>query len=226
MKKTAKLYKFPIGAEYWKSALGELEDIRCLVICALLCAIAIVIETFQIAIIPNVLYISFSFVAISLCSFLTGPIMAIPCGIIVDIVGALINGYSFYFGYTLSAVLGALIYALFFYRAKVSFERIALARLLVNIFVNVLLGSLWRLAWTSKHYLTLVMLSGIKNILLFPFEVFIMVIFFRSILPPISRLGLCPPQTVSLSKTKLIITAAVAVAGMAALIYCTSKGLL
>ena len=180
---------------------------------------AIVLEKFQIPIIPGVLEVSFSFIVISLCSFLTGPIMAVPCGIIVDIVGALINGYQFFFGYTLSAVLGALIYALFLYRTKLSFERIALARLTINIFVNVLLGSVWRMAMSGGFYLYYVVISGIKNLLMFPLEVFIMTVFLRALLPSLRRLGLCDSSVnIDVSKKKIIMFVSVLVIGTALLV--------
>lgn len=193
------------GAEYWKSALWELRNTRALVICALLCAAAIIIEQFQLPIIPGVLEVSFSFVAISLCSFLTGPVIAIPCGIIVDVVGAVIKGYSFFFGYTLSAVLGAVIYGLFLYRSRLSFGRVALSRVTVNIFVNVFLGSVWRVCMSGGPYGYYVLISGIKNILLLPLEVFIMSVFLGAILPSLKKMKLCDPLAdIKLSKGKMI----------------------
>lgn len=197
-----------------------MKNIRALMVCALLCAVAIILEKFQIPIIPGVLQVSFSFIAISLCSFLTGPIMAIPCGIIVDVVGALVNGYSFFFGYTLSAVLGAFIYGIFLYRSRLSFERIALARLTINIFVNVLLGSVWRVAMSGGPYGYYVAIAGIKNLLLLPLEVFIITIFLRALLPSLKRLKLCDHSIeLKVSKKKIIIFTAILILGTALLIY-------
>lgn len=193
------------GVEYWKSALWELRSTRALVICALLCAAAIIIEQFQLPIIPGVLEVSFSFVAISLCSFLTGPVIAIPCGIIVDVVGAVIKGYSFFFGYTLSAVLGAVIYGLFLYRSRLSFSRVALSRLAVNLLVNVLLGSVWRVCMSGGPYGYYLLISGIKNLLLLPLEVFIISVFLGAILPSLKKMRLCDPLAeIKLSKGKMI----------------------
>ena len=226
MKKQFNTYRFPVSGGYWKDALKELHNIRSLVICAILCAVAIVMEKFQIPIIPGILTVSFSFTVISLCSFITGPVLAIPCGIIVDSVGAMIfpTGYPFHPGYTLSAVLSALIYALFLYRAKLSFERLALAKLVINVFVNVLLGSVWRLAG-GNFYLYYVALSGIKNLLMFPFEVFIMTVFIRALLPSLCRLGLCDPSLkLEVSKKKILICALAVVLCMAVLIlYLTNE---
>ena len=219
MKNNFKTQALPIGGEYWHSAALEMKNTRSLMVCALLCAVAVVIEIFQIPIIPGVLMVSFSFIAISLCSFLTGPVIAIPCGIIVDVVGALINGYSFFLGYTLSAVLGAVIYALFLYRARLSFGRIVLARLTINVFVNVLLGSVWRVAMSGGPYGYYVAISGIKNLLLLPLEVFIITVFFRAMIPSLKRLGLCPMSTsLEVSKKRIIIFSVILVVGTALLV--------
>ncbi len=219
MKSSDGFSSFPCGKEYWRGAARELKNVRSLVLAALLSAAAIVIEFFQIPLIPGVLEVSFSFAAVSLCSFLTGPVLAIPCGIIVDIVGAVAKGYSFYFGYTLSAVLGAFIYALFLYRARLSFARIALARLTVNIFVNAFLGSVWRVAMSGGGYAYYLAISLIKNLLLLPLEVFIMMLFLEAILPTLKRLKLCrPSQQITLSYRKILIFTLVLVLGTALLV--------
>lgn len=219
MKNSLKSYALPMGKEYWRNAAAELKNIRALMIGALLCAVAIIMEKFQIPIIPGVLEVSFSFIAISLCSFLTGPILAIPCGIIVDVVGALVNGYSFFFGYTLSAVLGAFIYALYLYRAKLSFGRIVLARLTVNVFVNVLVGSVWRVAMSGGPYGYYVAIAGIKNLLLLPLEVFIITFFLRALLPSLKRLKLCDGTAeLKVSTKRIVIFTVVLVLGTALLI--------
>lgn len=220
MKNSERFYMFPLGTDYWRTAAGMMKNTRALMVSALLCAVAIIMEKFQIPIIPGVLEVSFSFIAISLCSFLTGPVIAIPCGIIVDIVGALINGYSFFFGYTLSAVLGAFIYGLFLYRTRLSFERIALARLTINIFVNVLLGSVWRVMMSGGPYGYYVAISGIKNLLLLPLEVFIMTVFLRALLPSLKRLKLCDPTLdLKVSGKRIIIFTAVLIIGSVLLVY-------
>ncbi len=225
MKKTNETYSSPIAKGYRAAALSELKNIRSLVVAALLSAAAIVIEYFQIPIIPGVLEVSFSFMAISLCSFLTGPVLAIPCGIIVDIVGAMIKGYSFFFGYTLSAILGAVIYALFLYRAKLSFFRIAMARLTVNMLINVLLGSVWRVSMSGGFYGYYAVIAFIKNILLYPLEVFVILLFFRAMLPALKQLKLCGmTQEIRLQKKQIIIFfCAVAVGTALLVLYSLNK---
>ena len=50
---------------------------------------------------------------------------------------------AFFFGYTLNAMLGGVFYGLFLYKAKATLPRVVSAKLLINIVVNGLLGTLW-----------------------------------------------------------------------------------
>ncbi len=182
------LYAAPCSSAYWKDAASECRSIRSLSFAALLCALAIVIEKFNIPITPTI-QVSMSFLVISLCSMLTGPVLAIFCGLTVDLVGAINSGYSFFAGYTLTAVLTAVIYALFLYRAQITFARIAVSKLCVNLFVNTLLGSVWRVMLSGgMSYPYYVMLAGIKNLVLFPLEVFLICAFFRALYKPLVQL--------------------------------------
>ena len=50
---------------------------------------------------------------------------------------------AFFFGYTLNAILGAALYGVFFYKMRVSVLRAAVCKLVINVCVNGLLGTLW-----------------------------------------------------------------------------------
>lgn len=165
-------YSHPFSGPYWKAAAKEFASLKSICYAALLCAVAIILEQFQIPV-SQTLFISVSFVAVALCSLITGPLMAVPCGIIVDLVGfALHPTGPFFPGYTLTAVLSAVIYALFLYRARLSFGRIMAAKAIVNLLINTLLGSVWRVVLVgSSPFLYYICSAGIKNLLLFPLEV-------------------------------------------------------
>lgn len=213
------LYPHPFSLSYWKDAASECKSIRSLTFAALLCALAIVIEKFNIPITPTV-YVSMSFLVISLCSLLTGPVLAIFCGIVVDLVGAIGSPYSFFAGYTLTAVLTAVIYALFLYRTKITFARVAVSKLLVNLLVNTLLGSLWRIMfYGGMSYQYYVMLTGIKNLVLLPLEVFLLCAFFRALHKPLVHLRVLSASAEIRYKKKDIVTICIGAAvGVALLI--------
>ncbi len=188
------LYPHPFSRAYLKQAASECIRLRSLTVAALLCALAIALEKFQIPLAAS-LYVSMSFLVIALCSMLTGPLLAIPCGVIVDLVGVINSGYAFFFGYTLTAVLTAVIYALFLYRARLSFLRLLLMKGCVNLFVNTLLGSLWRVIfYHGMSYAGYALLSGIKNIIFLPLEVFLLCLLFKAMDKPLRQLRFLPPD--------------------------------
>ncbi len=199
-------YPHPFSAAYWKSAAKEFSSLRSICYAALFCAIAIILEQFQIPLSQS-LYISVSFLAVSLCSMITGPLMAIPCGVIVDLIGyALHPTGPFFPGYTLTAILSGLVYALFLYRAKLSFGRMAGAKIIVNLVINTLIGSIWRIAlYGSSPFLYYIMSSGIKNLLFFPIEVCAMCWIFRLLQRPMTHFGLIPKESAVNMRPKHIV---------------------
>lgn len=181
-------FKTPFSKGYFLCAAKEFSNLRSIVVASVLCAVAIVVEMYNLILAPS-LQVSFSFLPISLCSALTGPLLAIPCGVIVDLVGIAVMGHPFLPGYTLTAVLTAVIYALFLYKSDMSFSRIAGSRLAVDLFVNVLLGSLWRLIYYGVPYVYAVSIAGVKNLLLFPLEIFLIGVFFNAVRRPLAAMG-------------------------------------
>lgn len=191
------LYPHPFSRAYWRDAAKDCTSLRKLSVAALLCALAIVIEKFNIPLGSKDLQVSMSFLVISLCSMLTGPVLAIPCGLVVDLIGIIGSPYTPNFGYTLTAVLTALVFALFLYRAKPSFTRVLLAKGLINVFINTMLGSVWRI-WPINYlgfsYPYWVVYSGVKNLCLLPLEVFLMCMLFRALHTPLCQQGFLSPD--------------------------------
>jgi hypothetical protein len=100
----------------------------------------------------------------------------------------------FFFGYTVSAMAGILVYALFFYRKQITVLRIAGARFCVNYFVNVLMGSLWSAMMYGKGYIYYFSKSIVKNTLLLPIEIILMIIVFNLMIPQMESRKLIIPQ--------------------------------
>lgn len=213
-------YSHPFSGAYWKSAAKEFSSLRHICYAALLCAMAIILEWFQIPL-SETLYISVSFVAVSICSMITGPLMAIPCGIIVDLVGYAIHPTGPFFpGYTLTAVLSAFVYALFLYRARASFARVAGAKGLVNLVINTFIGSIWRVVlYGSSPFLYYICSAGVKNILLFPLEVSLLCWLLGLLWRPLVQLGAVPDgPSVLLDRKRVVFLVLLTVLGAACLV--------
>ncbi len=211
-------YSHPFSASYWRDALREHANIRSIAMAAVLCAIAIVIEKFNLPL-STTLQISLSFFAIGLCSMLTGPVMAIFCGLIVDLVGSIGSPYPFFAGYTLTAVMTALLYALFLYRTKITFWRVFAAEATINLFINAALGSMWRLAMYGGSYDVYLVQSGLKNLVLLLPEVLLLGIFLTAVSHPLKLMGVLSSEVrIIYSKKTLLLSAVVAVIGFAGVV--------
>lgn len=184
----------PFTPSYWKTAAAEVKNLRMLAIAALFVGLRIVASAFFIPIGEN-LRIYFSFFINALGSLIYGPVFALMTGFTADILDFILHPTAAFFpGYVLSSMAGALFYALFFYRARITVLRVFLCKLSINLFVNVGLGALWSAILYGKGYYYYMAKSITKNILMLPIEVILLVMFFRVILPVVSKNGLALPQ--------------------------------
>lgn len=125
----------------------ELKKLKTLVITSLLIAIGIVLGQFSIQLTENV-KIGISFIATQMTANLFGPVVGGIMGGVTDILKFIIKPTgTFLIGYTVSAILGPMIYGVMLYKKPISFGRILLSKTVVAILINLLLGSFW-----SYHY--------------------------------------------------------------------------
>ena len=157
-----------MGRDYWKAAAGSFKSVRMLAVCAMFIALRIAIGAVFIPVGEN-LRVYFTYAVTALGASIYGPLMALAEGFISDILGYFIAPSGGFFpGYTLSAMLGSVTYALFFYRQRPSVLRIFLCRLAVNLVINVLIGSIWSAMLMGKGYYYYLTKSVVKNLLLLP----------------------------------------------------------
>ena len=188
------LFRTPFSREYWKAAFSEVKNLKMLVLAALFVALRIVIAAFFIPVGEN-MRIYFSFFVNALGSLIYGPVVALMTGFAADIIGFLLQPTGAFFpGYTLSTMMGAFLYALFFYRARITWLRVFLGKASVNIFVNILMGSLWSAIIYGKGYYYYLVKSVIKNLSLLPLEALVLIVFFQLVLTPTAAAGIAPRQ--------------------------------
>ena len=189
------LYRTPFSAAYWKQAAADAKNIRMLTLAALLIALRLILSNFYIPVAQG-MNIYFGYLLNALGAAIYGPIMGIITGFVVDILGFILtpSQYGFFFGYTITAMAGSFLYALFLYRTRVSIVRIALAKTAVNVFVNILMGALWSSMLFSKGYLYYLARSVVKNVVMLPVEILLLYLFFQVMLPILSQMRLAPAQ--------------------------------
>ena len=156
-----------------------LKKVRVLCCLSMLIALGIVLDfTSGIYITPEI-KITFSFLAIAVAGSLLGPVPAMICGALIDILMYLIKPAGAFFpGYTLSAILSGLIFGILLFKAdgkKILFLA-PLSKLLVNLLINILLNTCWLKIFTGKAYTVLLGARIIKNLAAWPVESLILVL--------------------------------------------------
>ena len=188
------MFKTPFSTAYWRCAMKEFRSLRSLVFAALMIAACIILSKFSIPIYAG-LKISFGFLARALCSLVCGPVMGISVGFVEDILGyALQPEGAFFIGYTISTMAGMLVYGLCFYRARITVARLVVANLLVNVFVNALMGSVWNMIIYQSPYWAFFWPSLGKNLVTIVPKVILMYVAYQGIIPVLQQVGLIPRQ--------------------------------
>jgi ECF transporter S component (folate family) len=204
MSEKAKLsYASPFSRAYWAQAVRQVGNLRMLTVAAVLAALHVVVSGFYIPLGDN-LHVFFSFLVSAFGCTVYGPVMGLLSGFAVDIIGVMLHPMGgFFFGYTISSMLGCFIYALFLYRRPLTLARLAGAKLAVNLLVNVGLGALWSAMLYGKAYYFYLLRSLTKNVLLWPVEAALLYLFFRAVLPQSARAGLTVQRTAALRRRDL-----------------------
>lgn len=137
------LFHTPFHINYWKGQLSKLKNTKSLVVLAMLFSMLLVSKLFSLPSGFGNLGIGFGFIFLSIIGLIYGPTVSIIIGFFSDIIGFFITPQQgmFYIGYTLQACLASFTYGLCFYKTRINFSKVLLARFIVNIFLNVILGS-------------------------------------------------------------------------------------
>jgi len=144
----------------------------------LLMALQLVIKSFSVG--PAFLKFSFTFLVAALIARLFGPWWGMMTAAVVDVVGTLMSGGPFFIGFTLSAVLGSLIYALFLYQKPASWTRLIIAQVIISLVVNALLNTLWVAIMYKTPFWGLLPVRLLKEGIMTPIQVILLFLLFKS----------------------------------------------
>lgn len=188
------LYRTPFTPAYWRDASASMASLKMLVFAALMIAMARALS-----LIPGIpvahTKLTFGFLARALCGLVCGPVLGLAYGFVEDILGFILYpSGDFFFGYTLSTMAGVLVYALCFYRTRITVWRLVLANFLVNFFVNALMGSLWTMMMRGGGYWGWFTVSLAKNMVTIIPKVILMYILYQALMPILQRMGVIPRQ--------------------------------
>lgn len=173
--------------EYWSSSASKLKNIHYIALMAAFIAMKIIVGNIYIPVAQN-LRVGINFILVAVEASILGPAAGMVSAAVTDLLGfAIFPSGPFFAGYTLTAVCGSLIYALLFYRKKITVLRITIAKVLNNYLVNVLLGSLWSAILYDKAFIVYAATSLIKNTVLLPVEIALLVLVFNLLSPILVR---------------------------------------
>lgn len=171
-----------------RRSAAELYNIRSLCGISMLLAVAVALNyTASFYIMPT-LKIGPGYLITALLGMLYGPVAGGIAAGLGDIIKYLLKPDGvFFFGYTLNAILGGVIYGLFLYKAKVSVLRCTLAKLIINLGVNSCLGTLWNSMLYGKAFAVILPARLIANVVKVPFEVIILMILMPMVIHALKR---------------------------------------
>lgn len=155
-----------------------------LCILSLLLAVNVAISSIYIPITPD-LHVEFTFIIIMYIAANFSLPECITFAVLEDLITYFLfqsSQWPFFPGYTISAVVGIIIYFVFLHK-KVSILNVAISKTLVNILINVGLGSLWNAMMYSKAFIYYAGISIIKNLVLLPFEIIAFFLIFKALEP-------------------------------------------
>lgn len=127
---------------YWKNAVNAISTVKDLTTFSLLLALIILCKFIPLPSGFGDLGISLTYLFLGITGIIYGPIYGFLMGVLSDVTGFFINSTGYFFlGYTLQAALTSMIYGLLFYKTKINFTKVFMCRVIVNLFMNAVLGS-------------------------------------------------------------------------------------
>lgn len=196
VQKSNTLYAHPFSRVYWHDAAMELKDTKMLVIAALMIALRVSMKWTVIPLAPNLNINVGAPLINAMGAMIFGPIIAALAACVSDLAGFLLfpQGGVYFLPYMFVEVAGSVLFALFFYRAKVTVTRVILARFSMDLFVNMILNSVvsmwYYAAILGKSYAFMILPAVIKNLCLFPIESFLLTLFLGVVIPITRRMKL------------------------------------
>lgn len=164
------------------ASLHELKDLRNVVFCGLLGAMAIALDQFTTIKIGEYIRIGFSGYPNRMCDYLFGPVTGAIFGAVMDILKFMVKPDGIFNPlFTLVPVVAALICGIFWYRKKVTIWRVAIAQLLVKVICNIFLNT-WFISITGgKAMMAIIGPRIIRNLVMWPIDTVFMFVVLTAI---------------------------------------------
>ncbi len=220
-----KYFSHPFSREYWVEAARVFKQPKMLVLAAVVVALRVAVKSLRVPVADN-LYVTFGFFFNAAGSMVYGPLMGLLGGAASDTLGALLFPTGpYFFPYIFSEMLGSLIFALFLWRAKFSAWRVIISRFAVSVLVNLVCDPIINIWYyrivLGKSYAFFTLPRMVKNVVLFPIQALLLVLFLSALIPALRRTGYVSSDQpkIHLEKKHYIAIAVMTLASVALLLF-------
>lgn len=194
------IFKTPFHKKYWTSQFKCFKSLKDVVFLSLLLAMMQIVRLIPLPSGFGNLGISLSAFFFAIIGLIYGPCVGFVIGVISDIFGFFVfpDGYPFHIGYVFQAALTGFVYGIMFYKTKLTYSKALFARLIINILLNAVLGSILWADVTNlsndalkTYFLTL---SLPKNVVYLIPQSVIMYLIFKALAPAFKALNIIDPR--------------------------------
>lgn len=163
--------------EKFRQSAQEVKQVRTLTGVAMLLAMSVVISFTASVRVTETIKIGLGYLITALLGMLYGPFTAALAAGAGDLIKYLLKpDGAYFFGFTLTAMLGGVVYGVFFYREKCTIPRAIASKATVSLLLNCLLNTVW-VSWLyGMPFLGALGPRVIKNLMALPFEIVLLYI--------------------------------------------------
>lgn len=163
--------------EKFRQSAQELKQVRTLTGVAMLLAMSVVISFTASVRVTETIKIGLGYLITASLGMLYGPFTAALAAGAGDLIKYLLKpDGAYFFGFTLTAMLGGVVYGVFFYREKCTIPRAIASKATVSLLLNCLLNTVW-VSWLyGMPFLGALGPRVIKNLMALPFEIVLLYI--------------------------------------------------
>lgn len=167
----------------YKSSAHEIRDLRKLVFCGLMAALAIILSATTTIKLGPYLRIGFSGYPNRIIEYLLGPVIGMIFGGVLDILKFFLSDGDgmFFFGYTFNAMFAGLIVGTILYHKPLRLWRIVLAEFLLKMLVNVCFGTLWSSVLYGYGFMAILPVRLVKNLVQWPVDSVILFVVLQTV---------------------------------------------
>ena len=172
----------------YKDSAREFTQLTSVAGVGMVLAVSIVLSFFNIYV-TETLRIGPAYLATAMLGMLYGPVTGGIAAGLGDILKYLIKPSGPFFpGYTLTALLGGVVYGSFLYKNKVTVLCCVISKTLINVFLNLGLNTLWSSILYGKGFFAILIPRVYANVALLPLQIILLYALLKAIVVLMPRI--------------------------------------